>query len=56
MHTVDFYLDDARAQERAEIIRLVKKDDAQSTELLQGYVREALSSYRLSIGVPPSDD
>ncbi|KAF4571708.1 hypothetical protein EYR40_008225 [Pleurotus pulmonarius] len=49
VHTVDFYLDDARAKERAEIIRLVKKDDAQSTELLQGYVREAL---RLNPPVP----
>ncbi len=55
MHTVDFYMDDARAKERAEIIRLVKKDDAQSTELLQGYVREALSNYRFSIGVPSLD-
>ncbi|KAL4262777.1 Heme peroxidase [Pleurotus pulmonarius] len=49
VHTVDFYMDDARAKERAEIIRLVKKDDAQSTELLQGYVREAL---RLNPPVP----
>ncbi|KAF9492298.1 heme peroxidase [Pleurotus eryngii] len=49
VHTVDFYLDDGRAKERVEIIRLVKKDDAQSTELLQGYVREAL---RLNPPVP----
>ncbi|KAJ8693858.1 hypothetical protein PTI98_008811 [Pleurotus ostreatus] len=42
VHVVDFYLDDARAKERNEIIRLAQKDDAQSTELLQGYVREAM--------------
>ncbi|GJJ14559.1 hypothetical protein Clacol_008824 [Clathrus columnatus] len=38
---IDFYLDDARASERAEIIRLAQKDDPASFTLLQGYVREA---------------
>ena len=38
---VDFYMDDARAAERAEIQRLVHKTDKASAELLRGYVREA---------------
>ncbi|KAI0081382.1 heme peroxidase [Panus rudis PR-1116 ss-1] len=38
---VDFYLDDERAPERAEIIALIDKTDADSAELLRGYVREA---------------
>ena len=40
---VDFYLDDARAAERAKIIELSNKDDAASLELIRGYVREAQS-------------
>ncbi|KAI0789558.1 heme peroxidase [Abortiporus biennis] len=39
-HVLDFYLDDARAAERAEIIRLSKLGDPASHELLMGYVRE----------------
>ncbi|KAJ8518487.1 hypothetical protein ONZ45_g4459 [Pleurotus djamor] len=42
VNVVDFYLDDTRAKERNEIIALIKKNDAQSSELLQGYVREAM--------------
>ncbi|CAL1708758.1 unnamed protein product [Somion occarium] len=38
---IDFYLDDERTKERNEIIQLVNKRDAQSAELLRGYVREA---------------
>ncbi|KAL0959663.1 hypothetical protein HGRIS_011365 [Hohenbuehelia grisea] len=41
-HIVDFYLDDARSKERAEITNLARKTDAASAELLQGYVREAM--------------
>ena len=38
---VDFYLDDARAAERADIISLSKKSDPATMERLRGYVREA---------------
>lgn len=40
---VDFYMDDARAKERAEIIKLVHGDEnnAEQKALLLGYVREA---------------
>ncbi|KAL0959662.1 hypothetical protein HGRIS_011364 [Hohenbuehelia grisea] len=41
-HVVSFYLDDARSKERAAITQLSQNTDPQSTELLQGYVREAL--------------
>ncbi|TCD62866.1 hypothetical protein EIP91_006272 [Steccherinum ochraceum] len=37
---VDFYLDDERAKERADIISLSKKSDPASMERLRGYVRE----------------
>ena len=40
---VDFYLDDARAVERAHIVELVARDDAEATELLYGYIREGQS-------------
>lgn len=53
VHVVDFYLDDARTKERNEIVRLAQKDDAQSTELLQGYVREAMSGS--SVGISWTD-
>lgn len=39
-HIVDFYLDDERAYERAEIIQLAKRDDAEAKRLIAGYVRE----------------
>lgn len=39
---IDFYLDDARAKERAQILQLVKKTDSASVELLNGYVREGM--------------
>lgn len=42
---VDFYLDDARAAERTEIIKLVNQNDPKSDELLRGYMREAQSAY-----------
>lgn len=41
---VDFYLDDKYAKERAEIIKLVQKDDAASMDLIVGYVKEAQSA------------
>ncbi|KAK7681445.1 hypothetical protein QCA50_015537 [Cerrena zonata] len=41
IQVVDFYLDNARAKERTELIDLVHRDDAQSIELLHGYIREA---------------
>ena len=42
---VDFYMDDARAAERAEIIKLAEADsaDPEQKKLLLGYVREAQS-------------
>ncbi|KAL4246560.1 hypothetical protein ABKN59_008750 [Abortiporus biennis] len=40
VQVIDFYLDDARAAERAEIIRLSSLNDDASHELLMGYVRE----------------
>ncbi|KAG7449917.1 heme peroxidase [Guyanagaster necrorhizus] len=39
---VDFYLDDSRAAERTALIAVCKRDDAKSSELLKGYVREAM--------------
>ncbi|KAJ6500909.1 heme peroxidase [Mycena sanguinolenta] len=42
VHVIDFYLDDARAQERAQIINLVQGDSTKSTDMLCGYVREAM--------------
>ncbi|KAF9477868.1 heme peroxidase [Pholiota conissans] len=42
VHVVDFYLDDERAKERAQIIKLVNMNDQKSNELLRGYVCEAL--------------
>lgn len=43
--TVDFYMDDERAAERAEIIRLAEADskDPEQQALLMGYIREAQS-------------
>ncbi|OSD00891.1 heme peroxidase [Trametes coccinea BRFM310] len=38
---VDFYLDDKRAKERAEVTKLAGASDANSLDLLRGYVREA---------------
>ncbi|CUA69779.1 hypothetical protein RSOLAG22IIIB_08699 [Rhizoctonia solani] len=38
---VDFYLDEARKTERDELVRLATKTDAESTQLLIGYYREA---------------
>lgn len=40
---VDFYLDDARAEERAAIVDLVHRDDKEAIDLLQGYIREGQS-------------
>ncbi|KAF8516240.1 heme peroxidase [Gautieria morchelliformis] len=37
VHVVDFYLDDKRAKEKAQIVQLVQKQDPASDELLQGY-------------------
>jgi len=51
VHVVDFYLDDALAKERAEIVRLIGVGDEKSTELLRGYVREAM---RMFFQVPAS--
>ncbi|KAJ7028392.1 hypothetical protein C8F04DRAFT_1398916 [Mycena alexandri] len=36
------YLDDAHAQERVQIFNLVQSEDSKSTEMLRGYVREAM--------------
>ncbi|KAJ3865441.1 heme peroxidase [Lentinula novae-zelandiae] len=42
VNVIDFYFDDERAPERAKIIELAKASDDKSTELLRGYVREAM--------------
>ncbi|KAJ7103706.1 heme peroxidase [Mycena crocata] len=42
VHVIDFYLDDARKEERLKILKLVHSDDPESTELLRGYVREGM--------------
>ncbi|KAJ6583033.1 heme peroxidase [Mycena vulgaris] len=42
VHVIDFYFDDAHEQERTQIIKLVQNDDSQSTNILRGYVREAM--------------
>jgi hypothetical protein len=42
VHVIDFYLDDAREKERKHIVQLCNSKDAQSAELLLGYVREAM--------------
>ncbi|KAG8877662.1 hypothetical protein FRB98_006589 [Tulasnella sp. 332] len=39
---VNFYIDDARAKERAEIIMLVKQNTPEGNARLQGYVLEAM--------------
>lgn len=44
VNVIDFYLDSVREKERLEIIRLAQTNDKQSVELLQGYVREAMSA------------
>jgi len=48
---IDFYLDDARAKERAQILQLVKKTDSASVELLNGYVREGMRLNRQFAGL-----
>jgi hypothetical protein len=45
VNVIDFYLDSAREKERFEIIRLAQTNDKKSTELLQGYVCEAMSAH-----------
>jgi hypothetical protein len=47
VHVIDFYLDDAREKERSHIIQLVNSQDAESTELLRGYVCEAMRMFHL---------
>ena len=42
VHVIDFYLDDARTQEREHIVQLVRSKDNESTALLRGYVCEAM--------------
>src|SRR6266581_3120529 len=42
INVVDFYLDDARKEERDHIVQLVKYNDADSDALLLGYVSEAM--------------
>jgi linoleate 10R-lipoxygenase len=45
VHVVDFYLDDAQEKERKHIIQLCNSNDAQSAELLRGYVCEAMRTF-----------
>ncbi|KAF9257706.1 heme peroxidase [Marasmius fiardii PR-910] len=42
VQVIDFYFDDERAAERAQVISLSKATDATSTATLRGYVREAM--------------
>jgi len=42
---IDFYFDDERAKERAQIIELVKKNDKATDDLLLRYVYEAMRLY-----------
>ncbi|KAF7300907.1 Heme peroxidase [Mycena kentingensis (nom. inval.)] len=42
VNVIDFYLDDARAAERADIISLVQRQDIAAQERLYGYVREGM--------------
>ncbi|KAF8662084.1 hypothetical protein AX16_001194 [Volvariella volvacea WC 439] len=42
VHVIDFYFAEEREKERKHISQLVRFDDAESTELLRGYVREAM--------------
>ncbi|KAG5638617.1 hypothetical protein H0H81_011507 [Sphagnurus paluster] len=42
IHVIDFYLEEEHDKERRQIVELVQKSDPDSTELLRGYVREAL--------------
>ena len=44
-HVIDFYLDEQRAAERAEIQKLILRKDPEAKELLRGYVREAQREY-----------
>ncbi|KAH8111877.1 heme peroxidase [Phellopilus nigrolimitatus] len=39
---VDFYLDDSRAAERAQLVAACARDDKKGAELLRGYVREGM--------------
>lgn len=43
VHVIDFYLDEKHSAQKADIVRLVQRDDMQSLELVRGYVREAMS-------------
>jgi len=43
VHVIDFYLDDAREKEWAQILQLVKKTDPASVELLGMFVRKCVS-------------
>ena len=42
VNVIDFYLDDARAEERLAIVKLVATKSPESDALLSGYVREAM--------------
>ncbi|TFK61199.1 heme peroxidase [Pluteus cervinus] len=42
VHVIDFYFDDVREKERLAILKLVQLESAENTELIRGYVREAM--------------
>ncbi|KAF5372318.1 hypothetical protein D9615_009241 [Tricholomella constricta] len=42
VQVINFYLEDEQEKERSHIFELVQNSDDQSTELLRGYVREAM--------------
>ena len=45
VNVIDFYLDEARKGDYDEIVRLSKSNNAESAELLRGYVCEAMRAY-----------
>jgi hypothetical protein len=45
VHVIDFYLEDAQEKERKHIIQLCNSNDAQSAELLRGYVCEGMRTF-----------
>jgi linoleate 10R-lipoxygenase len=47
VHVIDFYLDAEREKEKVQILQLVHLDNSQSTELLRGFVREAMRMYHV---------
>jgi hypothetical protein len=45
VNVIDFYLDSAREKKLLQIVQLAQTNNKKSAELLQGYVREAMSAH-----------